>query len=327
VGYPDGDGSRRPTPPQSGRSRVNSTIEESIPEGLVGERLDRVVAMLGDISRSAAARLVAQSAVSLDGKAVESGSVRVEGGQRIKIDLPDSPGVLITPDPSIPFEVVHEDDHIVIIDKPSGVVVHPGAGHTDATLVNGLVARYPEIASVGEPHRPGVVHRLDRGTSGLLVVARTQEAHDALVEQMSNHEPERIYAALVWGALDTDSGVIEAPIGRSNRQPTRMAVVQSGRPAVTHYRVDEKFHKPHPTTLLTCRLETGRTHQIRVHLSAIGHPVVGDRDYGGGRPGIDLGRPFLHARRLTLDHPVTGDAIQAESELPGDLVDLLGSLG
>jgi len=305
---------------------LRHTIEELIPDGLAGERLDRVVAMLGDISRSAAARLVRESAVSLDGETADSGSVRVSGGQKIEIDIPSSSGTVVTPDPRVLFDVVHEDDHIIIIDKPAGMVVHPGAGHFGATLVNGLVARYPEIASVGESHRPGVVHRLDRGTSGLLVVARTQQAHDALVEQMSNHKPERIYTALAWGAFDTDSGVIEAPIGRSNRHPTRMAVVLSGRPAVTHYRVDQKFSKPQPTTLLTCRLETGRTHQIRVHLSAIGHPVVGDRDYGGGRPGIDLGRPFLHARRLTLDHPVTGESIQAESDLPADLADLLGTL-
>ena len=305
---------------------VSHTIDELIPDGLSGERLDRVVSMLGDVSRSAAARLVGQSAVSLDGKSVESGSLRVSGGQRIKIDMPVSEGAAVAADSTVPFEVVYEDDHIVIIDKPAGIVVHPGAGHSDATLVNGLVARYPEMAEVGEPHRPGVVHRLDRGTSGLLVVARTQQAHSGLIDQMSNHEPERIYTALAWGAFDTDSGVIEAPIGRSNRHPTRMAVVQSGRPAVTHYRVDKKFSAPHPTTLLTCRLETGRTHQIRVHLSAIGHPVVGDRDYGGGRPGIEPGRPFLHARRLTLDHPVTGESIRADSELPQDLAGVIETL-
>jgi len=305
---------------------VTTTIDEVIPEGLAGERLDRVVAMLGDVSRSAASRLVRDCVVSLDGVTAESGSVRVVGGQRIRIDIPNAPATGVEPDPSVVFGVAYEDQHIVIVDKPAGLVVHPGAGHSDATLVNGVVARYPEVASVGEPHRPGVVHRLDRGTSGLLVIARSQAAHEALVRQMSNHEPERIYTALAWGIFDTDSGVVEAPIGRSNRHPTRMAVVQSGRPAVTHYRVEQKFTDPKPTTLLTCRLETGRTHQIRVHLSAIGHPVVGDRDYGGGRPGIELARPFLHARRLSLEHPVTGESIHVESALPEDLSNLLGQL-
>jgi len=305
---------------------VTVTIDEFIPEGLAGERLDRVVAMLGDVSRSVASKLITDSAVFLDEVIAESGSVRVVGGQRIRIAIPDASAVGVDPDPSVAFGVAYEDQHIVVVDKPAGLVVHPGAGHAAATLVNGIVSRYPEVASVGEPHRPGVVHRLDRGTSGLLVVARSQVAYEALVLQMSNHEPERIYAALAWGAFDTDSGVVEAPIGRSNRHPTRMAVAQGGRPAVTHYRVEQKFAAPHPTTLLTCRLETGRTHQIRVHLSAIGHPVVGDRDYGGGRPGLEIARPFLHARKLTLDHPVTGESIRVESELPADLAELLDQL-
>jgi len=305
---------------------VRRVIEELIPEGLEGERVDRVVAMLADVSRSVASSLVSDDAVRVDQRVVASGSARVTGGQVISIVLPDTDEPAVVGDPSVDFRVVHEDDHILIIDKPAGLVVHPGAGNLDATLVNGIVARYPEIAAVGEPHRPGIVHRLDRGTSGLLVVARTSEAHVALVEQMSHHDPERVYTVLVWGSLDTSSGVIDAPIGRSNRRPTRMAVVRSGRPAVTRYEVERRFADPHPTTLVTCRLETGRTHQIRVHLSAIGHPVVGDRDYGGGRPGIDPGRPFLHACRLSLIHPVSGETIRFDSGLPADLVEILAAL-
>jgi len=305
---------------------VRHLLEETIPDGLAGERVDRVVAMIADVSRSAAARLVASEAVRVGGRVVTSGSQRVVAGVVIEIELADSVAATVGPDPTVEFRVVYEDDHILVIDKPAGLVVHPGAGHVDATLVNGIIARFPEVAGVGESHRPGVVHRLDRGTSGLLVVARNPDAYVELVRQMAAHEPERIYTGLVWGEFDGSSGVIDAPIGRSNRQPTRMAVVQSGRAAITHYSVDRGFTEPHPTTLLTCRLETGRTHQIRVHLSAIGHPVVGDRDYGGGRPGIDPGRPFLHAREITLAHPVSGDTMRFESELPADLVGTLAEL-
>jgi len=305
---------------------VRRLIEETIPDGLAGERIDRVVAMIADVSRSAASRLVDGEAVRIGDRVVTSGSQRVTAGAVITIDLVESVGPTVGPDPSVVFHVEYEDDHMLVIDKPAGLVVHPGAGHLGATLVNGILARYPEIATVGEPHRPGIVHRLDRGTSGLLVVARSTEAYTELVRQMAGHEPERIYAALVWGVFDAPSGVIDAPVGRSSRQPTRMAVVQSGRPAITHYSVEESFVDPHPTTLLTCRLETGRTHQIRVHLSAIGHPVVGDRDYGGGRPGIDPGRPFLHARMLTLVHPASGDTMRFESDLPDDLVGTLADL-
>ncbi len=294
--------------------------------GLEGERIDRVVAMLADVSRSVASKFVSDGSVRVDGRVVISGSARVAVGQVIYMNLPDPEEPTVLADPSVNFRVVHEDDHIVIIDKPAGLVVHPGAGNLDGTLVNGLIARYPEIAAVGESHRPGIVHRLDRGTSGLLVVARTPEAHAVLVAQMGHHQPERVYTALVWGSVDAPSGMIDAPIGRSNRQPTRMAVVRSGRPAVTRYEVECRFTYPHPTTLVTCRLETGRTHQIRVHLSAIGHPVVGDRNYGGGRPGIDPGRPFLHACRLTFAHPVSGETVRFDSELPADLVEILTTL-
>ena len=218
---------------------------------------------------------------------------------------------------------MYEDAHVVVVDKPADLVVHPGAGHQDRTLVNGLLSRYPELASVGQSHRPGIVHRLDRTTSGLLVVARTSEAYGQLVVQMSSHVPERIYQALVWGHLDADRGTIDAPIGRSPRHPTRMAVIDRGRPARTHYEVIERFSRPRETSLLQCRLETGRTHQIRVHLRAIGHPVVGDRAYDGHRPGIELERPFLHACTLRFHHPVTNERVELESPLATDLVGTL----
>lgn len=300
-------------------------LTETIPAALDGERVDRAVALVGELSRAAVARLIAEGAVVLDGTPARAASVRVREGQRLEVVLPEPVDPRPDPDPTVEFEVRHEDEFVVVVDKPAGLVVHPGAGHADATLVHGLVYRYPEIATVGDLHRPGIVHRLDRGTSGLLVVARTPEAYEELVRQMSAHEPERVYSALAWGHLENDRGTIDAPIGRSPRHPTRMAVSDQGRRAVTHYRVDRRFHEPRETSLLTCRLETGRTHQIRVHLRAIGHPVVGDRDYDGGRPGLDPGRPFLHAGRLRFRHPIEGDEVTVESPLPDDLVECLAA--
>ena len=298
---------------------MSRRVEEVIPPALDGERVDRVVALVGDLSRSVAATLIADGAVGLSGRVVTSGSTRVAGGDALVFSLPPPTDRRPVPDPSIQLVIRHEDDHVVVVDKPAGLVVHPGAGHEDGTLVNALVHWYPELVDVGEEHRPGIVHRLDRGTSGLLVVARTPVAYDALVRQMSAREATRVYTALVWGHPKTDEGVIDAPIGRSPRHPTRMAVTERGRPAITRYSVLERHAEPRATALLGCRLETGRTHQIRVHLRAIGHPVVGDRDYDGGRPGLDPGRQFLHAGELRFAHPVTAAGIAVTAPLPSDL--------
>ena len=298
-------------------------LDEEIPEALAGERLDRCVALLADVSRSVAATMIDGGNVRVDGAVVTSGSSRLVAGQRLSARRPEPVDPRPLPDAGVEFDVAYEDEHVVVVDKPAGLVVHPGAGHAAGTLVHGLIHRYPEIAAVGEPHRPGVVHRLDRGTSGLLVVARTAVAHAALVEQMAAHEPERVYLALVWGQPGSDHGTIDAPIGRSTRHPTRMTVTERGRSAVTHYTVERRFEDPRPVALVRCRLDTGRTHQIRVHLRAIGHPVVGDRDYDGGRPGIDPGRPFLHASELRFAHPVTGELVAVESPLPVELVRVL----
>lgn len=298
-------------------------IQEIIPVALDGERVDRVVALVGDLSRSAVAKLVEAGSIRLDGIPARTASTRVSEGQSLEVTLPEIVDPRPLADPDVEFEIVYEDNAIVVVSKPAGLVVHPGAGNTEATLVNGLLHRFPDLVDVGEMHRPGIVHRLDRGTSGLLVVARTEAAYLELVRQMSSHEPERIYTALTWGHLESDSGTIDAPIGRSPRHPTRMAVSDQGRRAVTHYRVDRRFSTPRETTLVTCQLETGRTHQIRVHLRAIGHSVVGDRDYDGGRPGLDPGRPFLHAGELRFAHPINGEPVAMEAPLPQDLVDCL----
>jgi len=204
-------------------------------------------------------------------------------------------------------------------------VVHPGAGHDHGTLVHGLLARYPELVGVGDPNRPGIVHRLDRETSGLMVVARSQPAYAALVDALAARALTREYDALVWGHAENPRGVVAAPIGRSATRRTRMAVRTEGKDARTVYEVEEWFGRPE-VARMRCRLETGRTHQIRVHLSAIGHPVVGDGAYGGRRPGIDLDRPFLHAEHLAFAHPVTGEALSFRAPLPAELEAVLVGL-
>src|SRR5207302_677956 len=197
-------------------------------------------------------------------------------------------------------------------------VVHPGAGNVGGTLVNGVLARFPDVAGVGDPGRPGVVHRLDRGTSGLLIVARTPAAHASLVAQLRARSVERAYVALAWGSFEAPAGLIDAPVGRADVDRTRMAVSARGREARTRYRVRRSFTHPTELALVECRLETGRTHQIRVHLAAIGHPVVGDGTYGGDRNPLRPGRPFLHAHALTVTHPSTGERLEFSDPLPPD---------
>jgi 23S rRNA pseudouridine1911/1915/1917 synthase len=302
-------------------------IEEEIPSALAGERLDRVVALIAECSRSDAQGLLAAGGVWVDEDPHVIGKLRLKEGQRVRVDPsllpePTSP----QPDPSVEFTVVYADEHLIVVDKPAGLVVHPGAGNPDGTLVNGLLARYPEIADVGESHRPGIVHRLDLGTSGLLAVARTQRAYHELVDALANRDMGRVYRSLVWGHPANPHGVIDAPIGRDHRDPMRMAVVVDGKPARTRYRVLQEYRSPAEATTLECRLESGRTHQIRVHLSAIGHPVVGDPTYGGVRSGITPPRPFLHAARLELAHPVSREPLAFDSPLPADLADVEASL-
>jgi 23S rRNA pseudouridine1911/1915/1917 synthase len=303
-------------------------VEERVPAALAGERLDRVVALMLDVSRSAAAAILDAGGVAVDGAVADTGKVRLTEGQVVTIDPELIGGApVLEPDPTIEFAVVYEDDTVLVIDKPAGLVVHPGAGNPDGTLVNGLLARYPEIAGVGDdPVRPGIVHRLDAGSSGLLVVARTAAARAALIEQFAEHHAERTYLALVWGHPEAPHGVIDAPVGRSKRDPLRMAVVADGRWARTEYRVLRRFDRPAELALLECQLETGRTHQIRVHLSSIGHPLVGDPVYGQRKPRLALGRPFLHAAKLAFEHPDTGQRIAFESPLPADLTSRLAAL-
>ena len=306
-------------------------LEAVVPVALDGERLDRVVALLADVSRNRAGAAIDAGAVCIDGVVVTVRARKVRVGEELVVKgLERESACVPVGDDSVALSVLHEEDEFVVVDKPAGLVVHPGAGNLDGTLVNGLLARYPEMAGVGSAARPGIVHRLDSGTSGALAVARTQRAYDSLVGQLAERTVGRRYLALVWGRPDAPTGVVDAPIGRSTHDRTRMAVVSSGRPARTHYELEETRDVP-VTSLLRCRLETGRTHQIRVHLSAIGHPLVGDRAYGGDRAGLPdgvaLDRPFLHAVHLSFEHPVSRDRLAFEAPLPVDLRDLLKRLG
>ena len=306
----------------------DGVLRDVVPAALAGERLDRIVSLMTGASRADAAWLVTDGGAVVDGVVVMSGKLRLVEGQVLVIDPAHLPQpVAPQPDPSVVFTVLHADEHVIVIDKPAGLVVHPGAGNPTGTLVNGLLARYPEIADVGQPLRPGIVHRLDVGTSGLLVVARTQLAYDQLVTALSNRDVGRRYRALVWGHPQSPYGVIDAPIGRDHRDPMKMAVVVDGKVARTHYRILRSYRQIAEVAELDCRLETGRTHQIRVHLAAIGHPVVGDGTYGGNRSAISVPRPFLHAAVLSFAHPGDGSPVSFESPLPADLSAVLTTLG
>jgi 23S rRNA pseudouridine1911/1915/1917 synthase len=304
-----------------------------VPAALAGERVDRVVAMLTDLPRAEVATLIDAGGVRRGGRTVTTRSRKVREGERLEVEVAERPEETpLEPDPSVVVPVVHEDEAVLVVDKPAGLVVHPGAGNTTGTMVQGLLARYPELAELpasgaGESDRPGIVHRLDAGTSGLLVVARTVDAFHSLVAQLSARDVTRQYRALVLGVVEANAGEIDAPIGRADGDPTRMTVANAGREARTRYEVLERYREPLAVTELSCRLETGRTHQIRVHLAAIGHPVVGDARYGGARPAFALGRPFLHAERLAFRHPLSGEVVAFESPLPADLVELRDGLG
>mgnify|MGYP000592544016 CR=1 FL=1 len=300
-------------------------MREVVPASLAGERIDRVVAMLTELPRAEIAGLIEDGAVRIAGKPVAARSRKVREGDVIDVDVPERPVVAaLVGDDAVEVPVVFADESVIVVDKPPALVVHPGAGHDTGTMVQGLLAHYPELNELpaqgaGEADRPGIVHRLDAGTSGLLVVARTAEAYHSLVRQLSAREVQRHYRALVLGSVEANAGEIDAPIGRSEGDPTKMAVANAGREARTRYEVLHRYREPVPTTELACKLETGRTHQIRVHLAAIGHPVVGDGRYGGERPAIVVGRPFLHAERLAFVHPSTGEVVTFESALPADL--------
>jgi 23S rRNA pseudouridine1911/1915/1917 synthase len=283
-----------------------------------GERVD--VALAGHPavgSRAAAQRLLDAGAVTVDG-APRPKRYRLSAGERVEAELPEHPPVAHDAGAGVPFEVAFEDEHLLVVDKPAGVVVHPAPGHAAGTLAQALASR--GAAGGSDPWRPGIVHRLDRDTSGLLVVAKSEAVHRALQDLIRKREMRREYLTLVSGRPGARSGTIDAPIGRDRRDRTAHSTsTDSPREAVTHFELEEAFPR---TTLLRVRLETGRTHQIRVHLAAIGHPVCGDAQYGGGPCGQRLGltRQFLHATKLVFKHPITGAPVVCESNLPVELL-------
>jgi len=342
--------------PSSSNQKAQKSVVVAAEEA--GGRLDRVVAAhITELSRSRLKALIEAGAVAVDGSTIRDPSHRVNAGAALVVDVP--PVEPAAPQgEAIPLKIVYEDDDIIVIDKPKNLVVHPAAGHWTGTLVNALIAHCgASLSGIGGERRPGIVHRLDKDTTGLLIVAKNDRAHRALAAQFASHgrdgEPfERGYLAFVWGAPDRPHGIIDRPIERSPRARDQMAVREGGREAVTHWQVLERYGgaaesrrgkagksggkgEAPVASLLACRLETGRTHQIRVHLAAIGHPLMGDATYGAGfrtksalLPAkaqsalADLGRQALHAHILSVKHPSSGEILRFRSELPPDLTRL-----
>ena len=332
---------------EQGSSNSGQRLEVIVAGDEGSPRLDRVLAVLRpELSRSRLKALILAGSVTAKGTPVRDPAYHVTAGDSITIDVPEA----VAPEPKgedIALDIVYEDDDIIVIDKPKGLVVHPAAGHESGTLVNALIAHCgASLSGIGGVRRPGIVHRLDKDTTGLMVVAKTDRAHQALAAQFADHGRtgplRRGYLAFVWGAPTRPKGTIDEPLGRHPKSRDRMAVRSDGRHAITHWQVLERFKgkdgKP-VASLIECRLETGRTHQIRVHLAHAGHPLLGDATYGTGfktkatqlPPGAQealkaLGRQALHAYLLAIEHPVTGKRLEFRSELPGPLVRLHHSL-
>lgn len=286
-----------------------------VPADLDAERLDRAVAVLGDISRSAARTIVEGGGVLRAGEPALSPRAHVAVGDVLEFEVPVVDDRLYPA--RVDYGTVHQDEHILVVDKPSGLTVHPGAATGDETLAAGLLFDHPSIEGVGQAERWGIVHRLDRATSGLLVVALTDHAYEGLSAMMRAREVKRVYQALVKGVMAIPRGTVDAPIGPDPNRPTRRAMSPYGKHAVTHYRRTSAWPL-NDVSMLEVTLETGRTHQIRVHLAGIGNPVLGDRVYGGKDP-VKVPRLALHAAQLELHHPVTGELLTFNSPLPADL--------
>src|SRR5262245_5493032 len=326
------------------RSSVGSLMAEQVETVTVvaeesGDRLDRVLATRVALSRTRLKALILAGEVAIGGRTIRDPGYRVNAGEVVSVTVPP-PEAAEPQGEAIPLAIVYEDDDVIVIDKPAGLVVHPAAGNERGTLVNALIAHCGDsLSGIGGVRRPGIVHRLDKDTSGLMVAAKNDRAHHALARQFSDHGRtgalERGYLAFAWGVPDRPKGVIDAPLGRHPHARDKQAVRQDGRQAITYWQVLERYGgldgRP-VASLVECRLETGRTHQIRVHLAHIGHPLMGDAVYGPGfktkavrlpKPAADslaaLGRQALHAYLLAIEHPTTGEVLEFRTELPADL--------
>ena len=294
-----------------------------VPPEAAGGRVDAWLAeQREDLTRSAAARLLEDGQVTCDGKPLPK-NYRLRGGETLTVTLPEVQETeLIAQD--IPLDVVYEDDDVIVVNKPTGLVVHPAPGHPDGTLVNALLHHCGDsLSGIGGEKRPGIVHRIDRDTSGLIIAAKNDAAHLALSAQLKDHSLSRTYECLVTGNMKQDSGTVDAPIGRSSADRKKMAVVPTGRRAVTHWEVVARYPG---VTHLRCRLETGRTHQIRVHMAYIGHPILGDTVYGAKKPVPGLTGQCLHAAGLRFVHPRTGEPVELHCPLPPEFTAMLQKL-
>lgn len=296
-----------------------------VPSALAGERLDRALALLTARPRADVSRAIATGGVTISGEPALQRSRHLKEAELVSVVMERLgvavPGASAAAPGEVALQIIYDDDDVIVVNKPAGLVTHPGAGVHATTLVAGLLERYPELASLpeqgrGSAQRPGIVHRLDKETSGLLVVARSQRAYESLTQQLAARTAKRTYLALALGSMQAARGVVDAPIGRSSRDPTKMAVASTGREARTSYTVLRRFCEPLRATELELHLETGRTHQIRVHLAAIGHPVLGDARYGGSRRSSGVNRLMLHAMRLGFVGPGSGKALEFEAQPP-----------
>jgi 23S rRNA pseudouridine1911/1915/1917 synthase len=288
------------------------------------DRLDRYLSQsLPDLSRSRIQQLIEQGKVQLNGQICTSKKVSLKIGDRISLEIPEAQPLELEAQ-QIPLDILYEDDQLLILNKPAGLVVHPAPGHADGTLVNALLAHCPNLPGIGGVQRPGIVHRLDKDTTGAIAIAKTDLAYQSLQAQLQAKTARREYLGVVYGAPKTTSGTIDFPIGRHPQDRKKMAVVsieQGGRQAITHWKIQERLGN---FTLILFQLETGRTHQIRVHSAKIGHPIVGDPVYGSGRSiGVNLPGQALHAWRLKLQHPVSGNLIEVTAPLPERFTTLL----
>lgn len=284
-----------------------------------GVRLDAFLSADGALTRSQAARLIAEGRVRVNGKPAAK-SARLSGGETVTVDVPQLRETALPPQ-DIPLDVVYEDDDVIVVNKPTGLVVHPAPGHPDGTLVNALLHHCGDsLSGIGGEKRPGIVHRIDRDTSGLIIAAKNDAAHLALSAQLKDHSLSRTYECLVTGNMKQDSGTVDAPIGRSSADRKKMAVVPTGRRAVTHWEVVARYPG---VTHLRCRLETGRTHQIRVHMAYIGHPILGDTVYGAKKEVPGLTGQCLHAVGLRFLHPRTHEVVELSCPLPDEFTRML----